>query len=162
MFIVFFDLQALSFLSATCFLVLVYSTIWSCTGTASTINSHSMQPQVGQTYQPTNISAYPPPNASQHVPPPGPSYPSAYTSQYPSPYAPAYSPTNTSHVSTSAPYYPTAHQPSHMSASAPLKPEDNAPAEPPSYESAVAAHYTVPQPAPSGEPVEELKTAPVP
>ena len=66
------------------------------------------------------------------------------------------------HVSPSAPYYPITHQPSHMPPSALLNPENNDPAEPPSYESAIAANYTVPQPAPSGEPVEESKTAQVP
>ena len=140
--------------------VLVCVTLCTCIGTTSTSNSYYAQPQVGPAYQQTNMSAYPPPTTSQYVPPPGPSYPSAYTSQYPSPSAPAYPPTQ--HVSPSAPYNPTTNQPSHIPPSAPLKPEGNAPTDLPSYETAVAANYTVPQPAPSGEPVEESKTAPVP
>ena len=127
--------------------------------TASTSNSYSMQTQVGLTYQPT---AYPPQNTSQYVPPTGPSYPSANTSQYPSPSAPSYP--STQHVSSSVAYNPTTNQPSHIHVppSASLKPEDNAPSDLPSYETAIAANYIVPRPAPSGEPAKESKTAPVP
>ena len=144
------------------FAMLVCITLCSYTGAASSTGSkcYYIEPQVSPTYQPTNMSAYPPPTTSQYVPPPGPSYPSANTSQYPSPSAPAYPPTQ--HVSPSAPYNPTTNQPSHIPPSAPLKPEDNAPADLLSYETTVAANYTVPQPVPSGEPVEESKTAPVP
>ena len=138
---------------------LVYLILGRFFGTASTSNSYSMQPQVGLTYRPT---AYPPQNTSQYVPPSGLSYPCANTSQYPSPSAPSYPPTQ--HVSPSVAYNLTTNQPSHIhvTLSASLKPEDNAPSDLPSYETAIAAHYIVPRPAPSGEPAKESKTAPVP
>ena len=139
------------------FAVLVCVTLCTYPGTTPTNNSYYAQPQISP---PTNMSAYPPPTTSQYAPPPGPSYPSAYSSQYSSPSAPAYPPTQ--HVSPSAPYNPTTNQPSHIPPGAPLKPEDNALSDLPSYETAVAANYIIPRPAPSGEPVEESKTAPVP
>ena len=142
------------------FIMLTCVTLCKGTGKASTSNSYYVHPQVGPTYRPTNMSANPPPNTSQYVPPPEPSYPSANTSQYPSPSAPPYPPTQ--HVSPSAPYNPTTNQPSHIPPSAPLNLEDNAPSDLPSYETAIAANYIVPQSAPSGEPVEESKTTPVP
>ena len=149
------------------FAVLVCCTFCTYIGPTSTSNSYYARPQVvGPPRQLTNMSAYPLPNAPQYVSPPEPSYPSglsypsAYTSQYPSPSAPPYPPTQ--HVSPSAPYNLTAHQPSHISPSAPLKPEDNALSDLPSYETAIAEHYIVPQPVPSGEPAEESNTAPVP
>ena len=157
---VFFDLQAFSILSMIIFGVLFCITLCNCIvkTSANRRDSYYVQPQV----DPANMSAYPPPNTSQCVLPSGPSYRSANTLQYPSPSAPPYPPTQ--HASPSAPYYLSTQQPSHMPsmASASLKPVGNASADLLSYETAVAAHYTVPQPAPSGEPAKESKTTPVP
>ena len=111
---VFFDLQALSFLTLVLHMILFYVMICSVLRRIG----NPIQPHFATSHQPAQ--AYPP--TSQYVQPSQPAYPPTNPSQYASPSAPYYPPVS---VPPSAPVEPPANTPSYASD------------QPPPYESTV-------------------------